>query len=322
MGCSTSTCEESCGQSAVSSCPTAPGSSIPVTTLTAASTPIAVCGCIGMNERVQTWPPSRGGESRAVFGTDDPDTSPRPISCPTLHRKASTRSSSAVSAANCSCGSSPVSPNDSAIATTTGMPLSTQVTSIPSTESRTFPVGSRLPVVEPAVSVNASTIGAAVPGTPAMATSPRYSTRPSGVGKVATAMLSELTMRIRTFVSGDPAGTSPRSTANGPTPARMLPQFCWSLTVGKVVSGPAQHRDGGAARPGTGPRRPELRAQVADPAQGLVHRSRAVPTQRLGVVDVRAGRIGHHHGPHARTSPAPQRFMCNNGFMTTLLVTM
>ena len=84
------------------------------------------------------------------------------------------------------------------------------------------------------MSVNASTIGAAVSGTPAMATSPRYSTRPSGVGKVATAMLSELTMRIRTVVSGDPAGTRPRSTANGPTPARMLPQFCRSLTIGLV----------------------------------------------------------------------------------------
>jgi hypothetical protein len=185
-----------------------------------------------VEKRVQTWPPSLGRESRAVFGTDDPDTSPRPISCPALHRNASTRSSSAASPASCSCGSSPVSPNDSAMATTTGIPLSTQVTSMPSTESRTFPVGSRLPVVDPSVSVNVSTTGAAVPGTPAMATSPRNSTRPSDVGKVATAMLSELTMRIRTLVSGEPAGTSPRSTANGPTPARMLPQFCWSLTVG------------------------------------------------------------------------------------------
>ena len=124
-----------------------------------------------------------------------------------------------------------MSPNDSAIARTTGIPLSTQVTSMPSIASRTLPVGSRLPVADPSVSVNASTTGAAVPGTPAMATSPRYSTRPSGVGKVATAMLSELTMRIRTLVSGCSAGTSPRSTANGPTPARMLPQFCRSLTV-------------------------------------------------------------------------------------------
>ena len=40
------------GQSSVSSWPTAPGSSMPVTTLTAPRTPIEVCGCTGMKERV------------------------------------------------------------------------------------------------------------------------------------------------------------------------------------------------------------------------------------------------------------------------------
>ena len=70
-------------------------------------------------------------------------------------------------------------------------------------------MGSRLPVADPSVSVKASTTGAAVPGTPAIATSPRYSTRPPGVGKVATAMLSELTMRIRTLVSPSRRGHQP-----------------------------------------------------------------------------------------------------------------
>src|ERR1700709_732556 len=65
------------------------------------------------------------------------------------------------------------------------MPLSTQVASTPSIVSRTEPVGSRLPVADPSVSVKASTTGAAVPGTPAIAMSPRYSARPPGVGEGA-----------------------------------------------------------------------------------------------------------------------------------------
>ena len=193
---------------------------------------MAVCGRTGMNDRVHTWPPSRGGPTSTVFGTEEAATSPRPISAPALRRKASIRADSSASAASCSVGSSPVSPKAPACATTTGMPLSTQVTSIPSMVSRTCPVGSRAPVAEPSVSVKAKVTGAAVPGTPEMATSPRYSTRPSGVGKVATAMLSEFTMRMRTLVSSGAAATRPRSTANGPTPARMFPQFCRSPTVG------------------------------------------------------------------------------------------
>lgn len=104
---------------------------------------------------------------------------------------------------------------------TVGMPLSTQVTVVPSSVSRTLPVGSSFP----APGGNSITTGAAVPGTPEISASPVYSTRPPGVGKVAVARSPELTMRIRTEVSSSPAGTSPRSTANGPTPARMFPQF-------------------------------------------------------------------------------------------------
>ncbi len=132
------------GQPAVSSCPTAPGSSIPVTTLTAASTPIEVCGCTGMNDRVLTLPPSRAGASSDRLGhRRAADTSPRPISWPALRRKASTRSSSGgvrgelARATRIRSGRT-----TSAIAMTTGMPLSTQVTSMPSIASRTWPVGS------------------------------------------------------------------------------------------------------------------------------------------------------------------------------------
>ena len=80
------------------------------------------------------------------------------------------------------------------------------------------------------MSENARLIGAAVPGTPSMATSPAYWTSPPGVWKVAVAMLSELTIRIRTRLRSASAWTRPRSTANGPTPASRLPQFWLSDT--------------------------------------------------------------------------------------------
>ena len=99
---------------------------------------------------------------------------------PAASRSAWTRPARAVVAARSSTGSCPVSPRSLARATTTGMPLSTQVTSMPSMTSDTLPVGSRLPVAEPAVSANRSRIGEAVPGTPAMAVSPAYRTTPPG----------------------------------------------------------------------------------------------------------------------------------------------
>jgi len=87
-------------------------------------------------------------------------------------------------------------------------------------------------VAEPAVSVNRSRIGAAVPGTPEMAVSPAYRTSPPGVANVAVTRAREFTMWIRAVVDSPPAPISPRSTANGPTPARMFPQFCRSVIVG------------------------------------------------------------------------------------------
>ena len=56
--------------------------------------------------------------------------------------------------------------------TTTGIPLSMQVTVIPSMTSVTFPVGSSAPVADPSVPAKSSTTAAAVPGTPAIATWP------------------------------------------------------------------------------------------------------------------------------------------------------
>jgi hypothetical protein len=50
--------------------------------------------------------------------------------------------------------------------------------------------------------------------------------RPSGVCTVATTVWLLFTMKMVTVVSGAVAPTSPRSMANGATPARMLPQFC------------------------------------------------------------------------------------------------
>ena len=55
---------------------------------------------------------------------------------------------------------------------TTGMPLSMQVTVVPSTTSVTFPVGSSAPHEEPATSANSMGMGAWVPGTPSMRAGP------------------------------------------------------------------------------------------------------------------------------------------------------
>ena len=55
---------------------------------------------------------------------------------------------------------------------TTGMPLSMQVTVVPSTTSVTFPVGSSAPHEDPATSANSMGMGAWVPGTPSMRAGP------------------------------------------------------------------------------------------------------------------------------------------------------
>ena len=201
-------------------------------TVTAPSTPIEVCGRTGMNVRVPIVPPSRGALTRVVLGTERPATSPRPISFPAASRSAWTWPATSSFRARSCADSAPVSPKSLARATTTGMPLSTQVTSTPSMTSRTLPVGSRLPVAEPAVPANRSRTGEAVPGTPAMAVSPAYRAMPPGVANVAVTTAPELTMWIRAVVSRPPAPIRPRSTANGPTPARMFPQFCRSVIVG------------------------------------------------------------------------------------------
>ena len=160
------------------------------------------------------------------------------------------------------------------------MPLSTQVTSMPSIASRTLPVGSRLPVADPSVSVNASTTGAAVPGTPAMATSPRYSTRPSGVGKVATAMLSELTMRIRTLVSGVLRGHQPAFDGERADP-------------GEDVAAVLPVADRGLVHP-------ELQEQVVDVGVGVLRRADDgdLAGQRGGAAEpVDLAGVGRAHQP-------------------------
>ena len=48
---------------------------------------------------------------------------------------------------------------------------------------------------------------------------------------MATATCPVFSMKIATLVSEPVAATSPRSIAKGPTPARMLPQFCASVTM-------------------------------------------------------------------------------------------
>ena len=53
----------------------------------------------------------------------------------------------------------------------------------------------------------------------------------AGVCTVAMATWPVFSMKIATRVSSPVASTIPRSIANGPTPARMLPQFCASVTI-------------------------------------------------------------------------------------------
>ena len=157
---------------AASSAPAAPGIASAVTTLIAPSTPIDVCGRTGMKVRVLIVPPSRGAATSVVLGMEAPVTSPRPMSFPAAQRSACTRSSRSSSPASSSYGSYPVIPRSAARASTTGIPLSTQVTSMPSIWSQRLPVGSRRPVAEPSVSPKSRTTAAAVPGTPEIAVSP------------------------------------------------------------------------------------------------------------------------------------------------------
>ena len=107
----------------------------------------------------------------------------------------------------------------------TGIAMSTQLTSMPSMTSRTFPVGSSLPVTAPIASRKVSLIGAAASATPSIRVSPSYSTRPPGVWITASISVRVLTLKIRTSVSRSPGCTRPASIANGPTPESMLPQF-------------------------------------------------------------------------------------------------
>ena len=154
------------------SCATEPGSTHAVATDTAPKTPIASCTRCGMNVRVDTAPPSAGGDSRLIFGTVLLVTSPRFISGPAASRIASTRRVTSRSPSISAGASCPVRPRSAAAMQTTGMPLSMQVTRIPSTTSMTFPVGSSAPHEDPATSTNSMGTGAWLPGTPSMRAAP------------------------------------------------------------------------------------------------------------------------------------------------------
>ena len=213
-----------------------PGSRQAVATLTAPSTPIAAWQRCGMKVRVAIAPPCRGGATSIIFGTDfagdvaevhqrpglQPDRlDPRP------QRLRRPRASSGAS--------SPATPRSAARITTQGMPLSISVQATPSITSTALPVGSSAPQLEPAVSrevdrhrrggaghaVDARVAGIAHPA----------ARRLDGGDRDLAGVLHEdahlgLAVRAR--------ATSPRSIANGPTPARMLPQFCASVTIGLV----------------------------------------------------------------------------------------
>src|ERR1700749_3255819 len=154
------------------SAPAAPGSSSAVATLTAPRTPIESCTRTGMKVLVQILPPAPGAATSEIFGTEASDTSPSPISSPAASCSARTLRLSSSSASSSATLSYPRLPNAAAGTTTTGMPLSMQVTVTPSMTSVTFPVGSSAPVAEPSVPAKSRTMAAAVPGPPAIAVSP------------------------------------------------------------------------------------------------------------------------------------------------------
>ena len=76
-----------------------------------------------------------------------------------------------------------------------------------------------------------------MPGTPSIEVRPEYWGTPSRKGNLAVATEPVLIMWMRTAASGPLAATIPFSTANGPTPASMLPQFWASLTTGSSTDG-------------------------------------------------------------------------------------
>ena len=121
---------------------------------------------------MQIVPPSAGAATSEIFGTEAAGHVAKAHRWPAASCSARTlrlRSSSASSSATVSY---PLRPNSAAGTTTTGMPLSMQVTVTPSMTSVTWPVGSSAPVAEPSVPAKSSTMAAAVPGTPAIAVSP------------------------------------------------------------------------------------------------------------------------------------------------------
>src|ERR1700675_4388795 len=111
------------------------------------------------------------------------------------------------------------------------MPLSMQVTSMPSMVSRTLPVGSSPGATEPAVSRKLTVIGAEVPGAPSMRALPSYSTWPFGVCTVMSHCMSVLSVSTRSVVVSPLGLTMPVSSANGTTAASMLPQLGVVSTV-------------------------------------------------------------------------------------------
>ena len=172
----------------------------------------------------------------------------------------------------------------------------------PRSVSRTCPVGSRLPVADPSVSVNASTTGAAVPGTPAIATSPRYSTRPPGVGKVATATLSELTIRIRTLVSPSCAGNQTALHRERPDPgqdvAAVLPVADGRLRRRRAAGTGSRRRRRGAPTATT--TATLLVSEVAPPSPSIC-RGSGVPISRSSRSSRSAGSAGR--SPASKYSP-------------------
>ena len=99
----------------------------------------------------------------------------------------------------CAGSSVPDSPTAFAGTNTSGLAASTMETSTwpkpgISNISEAFPVGSSFPVTEPMGSRKLSMMGAAVPGTPAMAKSPSYCTLPFSTWTWASITLSVLVL--------------------------------------------------------------------------------------------------------------------------------
>ena len=128
--------------------------------------------------------------------------------------------------------SSPAMPRSAARMTTHGMPLSIMVTAMPSIVVDRIAGGQQSAAGRPGRVLEDDRHRRGRAGHAVDAGDPFIAHAPARRVDRGVATWLVFSMKMRTSVVPSRAPTSPRSIAKGPTPARMLPQFCWSVTIG------------------------------------------------------------------------------------------